>query len=78
LAMEPFVTAHATPVATDTFAANNSVVINHFNPEKAVGLFSVRPEIFFGPDDSCHTHGVRQWVAAVAPTKHCAGGLLIC
>jgi hypothetical protein len=88
--MEPSVTAHAAPVTTDTFAANNSTVNNNQliqdkeKEKEVVDQFQfsvrplVRPEIFFGPDDSCHTHGVRQCVAAVATTKHCAGGLLIC
>ena len=77
--MEPFVIAHAAPVATDTFAANNSIVINdHLNQETEVGHFSVRPEILFGPHESCHIDGVRQCVAAVATTKHFGGGLVIC
>ena len=46
--MEPSVTAHETPAATDTFVTNNKSIVhnNRLHKGKEVGHFSVRPPIF--------------------------------
>jgi hypothetical protein len=77
--MEPFVTEHATPVATDTSAANNSIVTNNqLNQEKEVGRFSFCPPIFFGLREGSHTNGAQQSLATVAATKHNGTRLICC